>query len=133
MLLSSLPADTLITALETRPEADLTLDLVQSKLIEAGQRGMRNLNIDTALKTSLKHETKQQLCYFCHKSGHLKKNCKRYKDWKVKNAGNQNVTDSSDNEVAFCVSIKEPVKLFLLVKMAMKLLLVWKMFCTFRN
>ncbi|KAF2891631.1 hypothetical protein ILUMI_14542 [Ignelater luminosus] len=40
MILSSLPRsyDSLVTALETRPEADITLSLVKSKLIDEYNR-----------------------------------------------------------------------------------------------
>lgn len=87
MILSSLPPsyNTLVTALETRPEADLTLSLVQSKLIGEHRQRKANGSIDnqsnndSAMRVSEK-ETK--LCFFCKRSGHLKRSCSSYIAWK---------------------------------------------------
>lgn len=85
MILSSLPPSysTLVTALETRPEADLTLSLVQSKLIGEYRQRKANGNIgtDSALKLSQK---KRKLCFFCDQEGHFKGSCPGYIPWKEK-------------------------------------------------
>ncbi|KAF2880266.1 hypothetical protein ILUMI_25914 [Ignelater luminosus] len=66
MILSSLPRsyDTLITALETRPEADITLSLVKSKLINEYNRRKKadnsnNVNIDRCLWAYADNVTKR--------------------------------------------------------------------------
>lgn len=89
MILSSLPASysTLVTALETRPEEDLTLSLVQSKLIgeyqrrKASERVNSNGSNDSAMRVS---EKDTRLCFFCKRSGHLKRSCTSYAAWKEK-------------------------------------------------
>lgn len=97
-LLSSLPEsyNTLITALETRPEQDLTLSLVKNKLIEEFQRrgnfneGKSIENLEKAMKTTKvgmhSENTKDRnSCFFCKKPGHLKQECRKYLKWKEKN------------------------------------------------
>lgn len=89
MILSSLPASysTLVTALEARPEADLTLSLVESKLIgeyqrrKASESANNNNSNDSAMKISNKDP---RLCFFCKRSGHLKRSCTSYAAWKEK-------------------------------------------------
>lgn len=84
MLLSSLPQsyDTLITALETRPEGDLTLSLVQSKLQEENRKRSSQLEVETALKCTYKPTQQVNMqCYFCKEQGHAKRDCKQYKEW----------------------------------------------------
>lgn len=89
MILSSLPASysTLVTALETRPEEDLTLSLVQSKLIgeyqrrKASERVNSNGSNDSAMRVS---EKDTRLRFFCKRSGHLKRSCTSYAAWKEK-------------------------------------------------
>lgn len=85
MILSSLPASysTLTTALETRPEADLTLSLVQSKLI--GEYRQRKANEGTSDSDSvMKVNSEQSRCYFCDDFGHFKSSCPHYIEWKKK-------------------------------------------------
>ena len=81
LLLCSLPDsyDTLITALESRPEEDLTLELVKEKCIQEHKR--RNESTDaapdeSALKVSHNKVNKSKLkCFHCGKIGHIKRNC----------------------------------------------------------
>jgi hypothetical protein len=79
MILSSLPAsyDGLITALESRPETDLTLDYVKNKLIDEWKRRSENAEIGTqsALKIGLMNNMNRLVCYYCKKEGHLKRDC----------------------------------------------------------
>lgn len=108
LFLSSLPESysTLITALETRPEADLTQELVKNKLLEEYKRrneqsaaasGVNHEGEDQkALKTTnfrgndqnkqnQQQQYQQLSCFFCKKPGHLKKECRKYIEWKKKN------------------------------------------------
>lgn len=90
LLLSSLPDSysTLITALETRPEADLTQDLVKNKLMEESRRRTEQghgsqQGQEKVLKvnsTSQKYTNKRS-CFFCKKQGHDKADCRKYKAW----------------------------------------------------
>ena len=86
--LSSLPAnyDSLITALEARPDADLTLSLVHSKLIEHAKRKENNggsLNGGSGDTVSKTTERKLK-CFFCKKGSHKKKDCFKFKEWQKK-------------------------------------------------
>lgn len=102
MLLSSLPQsyDTLITALETRPEGDLTLSLVQSKLLEENRkRSSTQTEVETALKCN--HRPAYQAyssmeCYFCKETGHAKRDCKKYKEWLYKRNGTDAAEGNSE-------------------------------------
>jgi hypothetical protein len=105
LYLSSLPDSygTLITALETRPEADLTQELVKNKLVEeykrrtetattaSGSQEQQALKATTTVKdgrrtaaaatSSGTHIT----CFFCKKPNHMKKECRKYIEWKKRN------------------------------------------------
>jgi len=80
---------TLITALETRPEEDLTIDLVKNKLTKEYKRRTEVVTVSAvsdsteqkALKSTDAHKkstassTHNFTCYFCKKPGHMKKEC----------------------------------------------------------
>lgn len=95
--LSSLPPsyDTMITALEARPDADLTLSLIHSKLINEHLK-RKNANNATESSSSngkemvLKTKSNKLKCFFCKKTNHIKKDCLKYKQWlkKQENKGN---------------------------------------------
>ena len=82
MVLCSLP-DTytaLINALETRPETDVTVAFVKTRLIDEYQRSMELMHASTETDTStaLKatdarlHRKETRVCFRCHKQGHIK-------------------------------------------------------------
>lgn len=82
MVLRSLPDsfDSLVMALESRPDADITLDLVKAKLLDAHQRQVDRSNgksVEKAMKSNANRED-GRVCYFCRKPGHLKKNCRKF-------------------------------------------------------
>lgn len=118
MLLSSLPESysTLVTALETRAEDELTLQLVKGKLIDEDKR-RKNVrheekSEDKALKV-LHKQSKQQKqvqksqevsCYFCKKRGHPKRNCIKYKEWK-NNKEKANTVSNKDKNPEICFGV----------------------------
>lgn len=93
ILLSSLPKsyDPLITALDSRPDEELTLELVTSKLINQYTRQLSDEVIDTDEVSALKVEKNKYerksgdkgiiRCFFCNKEGHFKANCREFKKW----------------------------------------------------
>lgn len=85
MLLSSLPRsyDTLITALETRPEDELTFALVQQMVIAEYER-RTNADGGDPNEKALRSVSKASVCFFCKKPGHMKNNCDKYQNWKAK-------------------------------------------------
>jgi len=124
MLLASLPESysTLVTALETRAEDELTLQLVKGKLIDEDRRrkdmrGYENKSEDTALKISHKHATQQKQvqkskefsCFFCKKQGHMKKDCTKYKRWK-ENKEKANTVSNKNQGPDFCFGVTDDNK-----------------------
>ena len=97
VLLSSVPEsyDTLIMALESRSDKDLTADVVKGKLIDEYMRrkdkkdAQQDSANDAAMKTTYKEkqgtEPKKVKCFFCKKSGHMKAECRKFKAWQEKN------------------------------------------------
>lgn len=106
MILRSLPKsyDILITALEVRDEASLTLNVVQSKLIEEyKKRRQEQCSSDSAsvlLKVS--DSFADVTCFFCQKEGHVKKDCQKYKKWLQKKKSGEiqhaNVLQQKDDQ-----------------------------------
>lgn len=122
--LSSLPESygPLITALESRPEEDLTNTIVKSKLIEEYNRrkeiaGSSEYSGENALKVNGdKHSNfsnTKGVCNFCKKVGHFKAECRKFASWKKNkeaktgnqaNAAKHNVlTDDDDEQVCLMV------------------------------
>lgn len=101
MILSSLPRsyDTLVTALETRPEADLTLSLVQSKLLAEYNRRKETNGGDTS-EAILKTTDKGITCFFCKKKEHARRDCTRYKTWKEKQKEGNKVSKVEGNQTS---------------------------------
>ncbi|XP_075158155.1 uncharacterized protein LOC142231430 [Haematobia irritans] len=100
MLLSSLPAsyDSLITALEVRPDKDLTLDMVKAKLMEEYfKRNVRESVSEIPVLNTFQNPKKKDLqcCYFCKRPGHIKINCQKYQDWCKRNKIVANITESN--------------------------------------
>ncbi|GJQ75223.1 hypothetical protein Trydic_g9823 [Trypoxylus dichotomus] len=96
MVLSGLPRsyDTLVTVLETRPETNFTLSLVQSKLVGEYQRCKEaNCSAPNSNEALLKVRDKKLTCFLCKKTNHLKKDCRKYKLWKE----NKNSNTSKEN------------------------------------
>lgn len=96
ILLSSLPEEyeTLVTALEARPEEDLTLNLVKGKLIDEWQKRESRSKMDDGTESALQVGSKadSDRCFFCKKSGHLKANCEKFKAWKAEKKKHSKVT-----------------------------------------
>jgi len=93
LLLSGLPDsyETLVTALDARPDDELTLEYVKGKLVDEYRRrsdSSTSDNLESALKThdktkfkgkaagssSKPRETRE--CHYCKKPGHLKRDCR---------------------------------------------------------
>ena len=91
LLLSGLPEsyETLVTALDARPDDDLTLEYVKGKLVDEYKRkteSMSNVSVcsETALKTKYKNkhsnvQLEKRECFVCKKPGHLKADCRIWK------------------------------------------------------
>lgn len=80
VLLSSLPRsyDTLITALETRPETELKLEYIKGRLLDDWRRRCDNGDCDAgkALTVATKSTVrKKKTCYCCKRDGHFWRDC----------------------------------------------------------
>lgn len=118
MIFSSLPRsyDTLVTALESRPEQGLTVSLVHGKLLAEYSRrmeiGEKEDHSSDAVFVATHHKV---TCFFCKKGGHIKRDCGKYKEWKLKNDKSDKskakpeklnkVEQSHNEEFLFMVSI----------------------------
>jgi transposase InsO family protein len=118
MLLSSLPEtySTLITALESRPDTELTLGFVKGKLIDEYKRrkGVPDSeDSSTALRASQKKNSvgeSDRSCFFCKKSGHFKQDCFKYKKWKANNEKREKVNevkDKNERSGSVCFSVHD--------------------------
>ena len=94
MLLASLSDsyEPLIAAIESRPENELTLDFVKSKLIDDYRRRKENSKINDCSGTVMKSISKVRSntgksnfnCFFCKNEGHLKRDSPKYRKWMKK-------------------------------------------------
>lgn len=87
ILLSSLPDEyeTLITALETRSEDDLTLEAVKGKLTDEWMKRRSREACDEGAESVLQTNARgsNDKCFFCKKGGHVKADCEKFKLWKA--------------------------------------------------
>lgn len=82
MLLRSMPSafDTLTTALESRTDKELTMDLVRSKLVDESEKlyGTGSSVCERVLKAEGETKARDGDCFFCGQKGHLKRQCKEF-------------------------------------------------------
>lgn len=74
--------DSLVTALESKDEKDLTAAFVRTKVIaEYKRRKERDQNADdaVALKIGPKKNVRPFHCYHCNETGHIRRNCPKLK------------------------------------------------------
>jgi hypothetical protein len=78
MILRSLPDsfDALCTALESRSDTELTLDLIRPKLIDEAAKHIVPENNQIAMKVKFRNNVRK--CYFCGKLGHVQKFCRKF-------------------------------------------------------
>lgn len=89
MTLRSMPESYhfLASALEARPDEDITLKLVRSKLMDEYHKRLERSGKPAPGEQVLKTEkvNKERLCFFCHKPGHFKKDCRKWLALQEKN------------------------------------------------
>lgn len=70
----------LVTAMESRPDGDQTIELVKQKLLDEHQRRLeRSTNTgENALKLQ-SGGRKEKVCYHCRKPGHFRRDCRQLK------------------------------------------------------
>lgn len=83
LLLRSLPPsfDGLVTALDSRSQDDITLEVVKSKLMDEFQRRLERdghpVKKEKAMKTAVTKTGETRVCFYCKKPGHLQRNCRK--------------------------------------------------------
>jgi len=120
LLLSGLPDsyDNLVTALDARPDDELTLEYVKGKLVDEYKRrtsGKSESALNTYDITAAKNSniSRQRECFFCKKPGHVKKDCRAWKAkiselkklGKYQKAKTAVMDDDSSSDVAFKVNV----------------------------
>lgn len=120
LMLSSLPRsyDGLIVALESRPDADLTVDFVKGKLLDEGRRRVdsesrgdnRALVVSSAKsKSAGKPKVKKEvLCHYCKKTGHFRRDCQKMahdkREKEKPDGAKANVAVKSDSKFEVCLA-----------------------------
>lgn len=86
MILGSLPEsyNSMITALDTRSDAELTLALVQNILLNYFQRRQGNELADNSNVQAMKVNNSGIKCFFCHQRGHKKFKCQKWRNQRPK-------------------------------------------------
>ncbi|KXJ74708.1 hypothetical protein RP20_CCG013114 [Aedes albopictus] len=90
MMLRGLPESYwgLATALESRPDDELTVEYVKSKLLDEYERRRERAGGSSGEARAMKSQAKtssgggaaaaEKVCFFCKKKGHLRRNCRLY-------------------------------------------------------
>lgn len=104
MLLRSLPPSysSFVTSLENRSQDDLTMDIVLSRLRDESlkrenQTGAGN-NAVKAMKVEVKNRNEKMKCFFCHQSGHFRRNCRKFQEAKKKNTSSAQQARQTDTK-----------------------------------
>lgn len=85
---------------------ELTTKFVKKLIIDEYRRRKSNDNFssaeasETTMKIQSSKASNDKVCFFCKNSGHIKKNCFKYKAWKKKQG------NSSTNKVTMCNMVK---------------------------
>lgn len=73
----------LVTALESRPEADLTIDFVKGRLLDEHQRRVERGGECQQKAMKMQSKVKKEIiCFHCQKPGHYKRNCRLLQEQK---------------------------------------------------
>lgn len=106
----------LVTALESRKDEDLSIELVKQKLVDEWQRrserfGSSAKTDERAMRMYVKRQ-EEKVCYYCRKPGHFKRNCRLFK----KEQGEKEEDDrdarakqvaEADNPICFTVGSRQ--------------------------
>lgn len=127
LILSSLPKSwhMLVTALEVRKDEELTLSLVQSKLLDEDirRRKYEDVTEEKVLKIRTNKFVKRQgtkeekpqksnvFCYFCKKRNHIMNDCYKFKEYCEKDKANLIATDDDKDEELLCITDYENHKI----------------------
>lgn len=80
MVLRSMPESYhfLASALEARPDADITMELVKSKLLDEFHKRCERDGTGVGGEQVLKVQKSSRTCFFCKQPGHFKKDCHKW-------------------------------------------------------
>lgn len=108
MTFRSLPDSygSLVTALESRPDADQTIVLVKQKLLDEHQRRVERGGVSEKVMKS-RSEPKERVCYHCRKPGHFKRNCRL---WQQCGDDEQKSSKKSDTKAKQVTESESPTR-----------------------
>lgn len=96
MVLRSMPESYhfLASALEARPDADITMELIRTKLLDEYRKRQERVGKSTGDERALttQNMSKDKVCFFCNKPGHFKRDCRK---WQAQNSGMEGTSGSS--------------------------------------
>lgn len=83
MLLRSLPRsfDSFVISLENRPQVDLTMDFVISRLRYENQKRESQQSCGVGAERAIKVDAQKpdkEKCYFCNQPGHFRRQCRKF-------------------------------------------------------
>lgn len=82
MVLRSMPESYhfLASALEARPDDDITMELVRSKLMDEYHKRLERCGKSSSKEQVLKTQkaSTEKVCFFCKKPGHFKRDCRKW-------------------------------------------------------
>lgn len=85
MLLRSLPPsfDNLVTALDSRSDDDISMDVVKSRLMDEYHRRLERegggaTKSEKAMRSAEYGQSEKKVCHFCKKPGHIRRNCRKF-------------------------------------------------------
>lgn len=115
MVLRSLPDsyDVLVTALESRKDEDLTMEIVKQKLLDEWQRRTeRSVSSsfgtgESALKSVAKRQ-EEKVCFHCRKPGHFRRNCRLFlKQRGDDDEGTAEAKQATEKERSVCFAVRK--------------------------
>lgn len=102
MLLRSLPPsyDGLVTALDSRSDDDISLDVVKSRLVDEFNRHLERkgvpVNVEKAMRSAEGRSSNEtRTCHYCKNVGHLKRNCRKFLMTQQMKDGNSSKADGN--------------------------------------
>lgn len=115
MLLRSLPRsfDSFVTSLENRPQVDLTMDFVISRLRDENQKRASQQSCGVGAERAMKVDAQKpdkRKCYFCNQPGHFRRQCRKFLAAKKSDKPSESKQATSDQHAKQAQAESAPVQ-----------------------